>query len=243
MGKRVKIVKIVGSILFCVGIILIAVTFFLYQNTSSFIDESQITTGDVIDLSLKTSTSGSGSSHVGSGVYYPIVQFTTDRGEVIEFRGHTGSKPPAYRKGDVVSVRYMPEDPYNARINTFFSVWLVVIIPGSLAFLFTLIGAVLLYIVLRAILLEKRLRQSGRMISTEFQSVSQDTSVTINGRHPFRIYSQWFDPVRNEVVTFKSKCISYNPENYIHGTSIVVRVDPDNPKKYIMDTSFLPKGE
>jgi hypothetical protein len=43
--------------------------------------------------------------------------------------------------------------------------------------------------------------------------------------------------------TFKSKAIWFNPEKYIQNRDIRVRIDPNNPRKYVMDTSFLPEEE
>ena len=43
--------------------------------------------------------------------------------------------------------------------------------------------------------------------------------------------------------TFKSKAIWFNPEKYIQSKDIKVRIDPNDPGKYVMDVSFLPDAE
>jgi hypothetical protein len=54
----------------------------------------------------------------------PVVQFRTGEGEIITFTHPVASKPPAYRTGQVVSVRYQPSRPHEAQINSFWSLWL-----------------------------------------------------------------------------------------------------------------------
>jgi hypothetical protein len=77
------------------------------------------------------------------------------------------------------------------------------------------------------------------LIATEFQSVEQNKSETIGGQHPYQIISQWLDSRTNKVYVFRSQNISFNPEKFIQRKEIQVRIDPDNPKKYSMDISFL----
>ncbi len=93
---------------------------------------------------------------------------------------------------------------------------------------------------LRSIRKDKWLLHYGQIIMTEFQSVELNKSVKMRGRSPYRIISQWLDPMRNKVYVFKSKDIWFNPDEFMHSKEIQVWIDPNNPKKYLMDTSFLP---
>jgi hypothetical protein len=143
----------------------------------------------------------------------------------------------------MVPVRYSLEDPYVARAESFVSLWLLALVTGGLGIIFATAGSVMIGIAMRFAGMLKHLEDFGRDITTEFQSVSLDTSVAVNHRHPYRIFSQWHDPAQNKVFTFKSKAIWFNPEKYIQGKNLRVRIDPNNPRRYVMDTSFLPDAE
>ena len=87
---------------------------------------------------------------------------------------------------------------------------------------------------------EKWLQENGQLIMTDYQSVVLNRSERSGGQYPYRIVSQWLDPTTNKVYVFRSNNIYFNPEKYIQTRQIPVRIDPQNPKQYWMDTSFLP---
>ena len=237
-----RIVKIIGTIFVVVGALLLVGGFLSYRHTRRFVANSSVAQGEVIDLVLRAA-SDSDSPSSDSGTYHPVLRFETERREAIEFVGSTGSNPPSHRKGDTVAVRYNPDDPYTARVDSFASLWLLALIPGSLGLVFATAGGIMIGVAMRHAHMLKQLEDFGRDITTEFQSVSLDTSVAVNHRNPYRIYSQWHDPAQNKVFTFKSKAIWFNPEKYIPSKEIRVRIDPNNPRRYVMDVSFLPDAE
>jgi hypothetical protein len=76
--------------------------------------------------------------------YFPVVQFAADDGRRREVQMSEGSDTPAYEKGDEVTVRYNPEHPLEARIDSFGSnalMWILPSITGILGLAF--LGAVL----------------------------------------------------------------------------------------------------
>ena len=85
------------------------------------------------------------------------------------------------------------------------------------------------------------LRERGCPVKTKFQSVAINTSIEVNGRNPFQIYAQWQDPITSKLHVFKSDNIWFDPTNYIKTDEITVLIERNNPKKYYVDTSFLPK--
>ncbi|MDA0183189.1 DUF3592 domain-containing protein [Solirubrobacter phytolaccae] len=48
---------------------------------------------------------------------YPVIQFQTPDGRVLEVEGQLGSSPPMYRDGAAVRVLYDPKNPEHARID------------------------------------------------------------------------------------------------------------------------------
>ncbi len=83
-------------------------------------------TGKVIDLTREITTPGS------TGVYYPVVEFTLPSGETITFTSDYGTRPASHKVGQSVTVRYDPDDPQKAEVDSALSIWLV---PGILAFI------------------------------------------------------------------------------------------------------------
>lgn len=88
----------------------------------------------------------------------------------------------------------------------------------------------------------KYLEQYGTRIVTDFQDVSINTSLSVNGKYPFVGVSQWQNPETSKVHVFTSSNIWFDPTNFIKTDKIIVIVDKRNPKRYSVDLSFLPKA-
>jgi Protein of unknown function (DUF3592) len=231
--KTIAIIKYVFS---AIGIAMLAGALFWGQNTRSFLSQASTAQGTVIDL-VRSRSSGSSSS----GTYAPVVRFVTAKGEKIEFTSSTGSNPPSYSQGESVEVLYQPGAPRDATINGFVSLWLGPMIVGGIGSVFFLIGGgIILYSVLHG-RKEEYLRQNGTRILTTFQSVELNTSLAVNGRHPFRVFTQWTNPSTSEIHVFASDNLWFDPSPHIHDRPITVFIEPGNPKKYYVDLSFLPK--
>jgi hypothetical protein len=78
-------------------------------------------------------------------------------------------------------------------------------------------------------------------MKTAFKGVELNQSLRVNGRCPYQIVSQSSDAASNTVRLFQSENIWFDPSEYIKGEVIDVLVDPNDPKRYVMDISFLPK--
>ena len=71
--------------------------------------------------------------------------------------------------------------------------------------------------------------------------MEQNASLTVNGMHPYRILCQWLDPATNQMHVFHSANIWYNPSKFVPDKTIEVLIDRDNPRRYSVETPFLPK--
>lgn len=72
------------------------------------------TNGVVIDLVRGTTSTTPGR---GDPAWFPVVAFETADRQSVRFRHRTGANPPDYRKGERVSVVYIPGSPENALID------------------------------------------------------------------------------------------------------------------------------
>jgi hypothetical protein len=60
--------------------------------------------------------------------------------------------------------------------------------------IFSTVGASILVALMRKEREEKYLKQQGTPLKTKFKSVEIDTTESVNGRHPFRVITQWQNP-------------------------------------------------
>lgn len=89
-----------------------------------FIYESSITNGKVVGfkerLSLPRKLSNNSNDRI---VYYPIVEYTTNNGTTQRITSKEGNKPPIYKLGDTLEVRYKNNNPAIAHINSTHEIW------------------------------------------------------------------------------------------------------------------------
>jgi hypothetical protein len=234
-----KVVRLVFSIFFVIGVGLLIGCYFMVRHTQHFLQTAIPVRGVVVENVYRES---SGNNNNGpSWSYYPHVQFRTTDGQAIDFVSSTGSSPPSYSVNQPVTVLYDPQQPYKASINSFGQLWVGPLVLGILGVVFTAPG--IGFMVWKRFSDQKNawLRQNGRRILAEITIVELNTSLEVNGRNPFRIVCQWLDPARNEMHVFHSSNIWYDPTQFITEKTLEVLVDPDNPRRYSVDTSFLPK--
>ena len=228
-----KTITIFKYVFLLVGIGMLAGSWSWYQNTRSFIGQAAKAEGTIVELVRSNSSD--------STTYRPVVHFNNQNGEQIEFTSSAGSNPPSYSKGEKVEVLYLPNEPRNAKINGFFSLWGGSLIIGGIGGVFFLIGAGILLVSLLKSRSDEYLKKHGASIETEFQSVAINTSLKVNGRSPFRVLTQWLNPATSELHIFESNNIWFDPTSHIKTKKIRVFIDRKNPKKYYVDLAFLPK--
>ena len=88
---------------------------------------------------------------------------------------------------------------------------------------------------------EAELRLHGRRVQARFQAVERNTSLEVNGNHPWRIVCQWQDPTTGLLHLFKSRNLWFDPTPYVKVQELTVFVDPRKPKRHFVDVSFLPR--
>ncbi len=227
--------KLIGAIFLLGSILLLGAGGYSYHRTKKFLENSAAAKGTVVDLAPRSSRSG-------GPTYAPVVRFKTERGETITTYGSLASSPPSYRRGEEVTVRYDPKNPCEVSIDSFFELWFLTMILLGIGAVFGMVGVPMTLSSVFSARKIKWLRENGQVIMTEYQSVIVNQSERSGGQHPYQIVSQWLDPTTGKVYVFRSRNLYFNPEKYIQTSQIPVRIDPQNPKRYWMDTSFLPEG-
>ncbi len=236
-----NVIAIVKYVFTLIGIGLLVGAFYSFKNTQNFLTAALPAEGTVVRLirSEPTGSTTSG-SEVDSPTYRPVVAFDTQAGKAIKFTSSTGSNPPSYSVGEVVEILYQENSPEQAKINSFFSLWGLSTILGGMGSVFFLVGfSIILFGCLKGKKIEY-LRKNGVPIKARFQSVEINGALEVNGRNPYQIYVQWENPTTSKLHIFKSENIWFDPSGHISDEEITVLIEKDNPKKYHVDTSFLP---
>ena len=212
--------------------------FWSYDSTRRFLAGAATATGTVTELVRRE-----GREQGDSPTYAPTVRFRTARGQSVELVGTPSSNPPAYSVGDEVRVLYDAARPNQASIDGIFSLWGVALILGGLGAVFAAVGGFVLALHVRVRLNEaarsrerealEDLRQFGRKVDAKFREVRPGFD------DEYRIVAQWHDPGAGKVYVFESDPIGFDPSEFIAGT-VPVYIDPDDPRRYLVDTSFLP---
>lgn len=221
------------SILFLViGLGLLGGSGAIWRNHATFAAHARRTQGTVTDLVFHSSSKG-------GGTYSPSVEFEAD-GRVIHISG-SGTSPPAFSRGEQVTVFYPPENPEAGRIDSFSENWLGILIMSGIGLVFALIGGGMIGAAMRTRKVNAWLATNGLRIQAKLENVLYDTSLKVNGRSPWRLICQWQHPVTQKVYVFKSANIWFDPTSFVKRDTLDVLVDMDNPRRYHVDTSFLPQ--
>ncbi len=146
--------------------------------------------------------------------------------------------------------RSIPINNINIITRIFAVIGILVLILGiailepitiGLGSIFFAIGAIAEFLRIRRAKQIAELQQHGILLQAKYQSVERNTTLTVNGKNPYRIVCQWLDPNTNQIHLFYSENYWYDPTPYIDREHFEVRVLPGNFKINYIDTSFLPK--
>lgn len=217
-----------------IGTTLLVVALWRYARERGFAARAQRVTGEVVALDLSRNSDG-------GGTYHPVIRFVTRAGDSVQVRSNAGCNPPCWDVGDRVDVLYDPARPAQARTATFFGQHIASFVFGILGLVFSAVGYAWLFVVRRRAALEEELRRFGRRIEATFVEVERRANLQVNGVHPWRIVCQWQDATSQEVHVFHSGNIWYDPGEYVKET-VPVFVDRNDPRRYVVDISFLPKA-
>ncbi|WP_348704010.1 DUF3592 domain-containing protein [uncultured Neptuniibacter sp.] len=222
--------KKIPIILIFVGLIVLIIATIVFFKQQQFISMAITTEGQVVEL-LRTR----------SGTYFPVVLFTAENGQVIEISSTSSSNPPAYEVGERVEVYYASYNPQGAKISGFFSLWGISAVLGGIGLVFNIVGAVILVMMSDKTKLLAKLKVSGIGVQATIESVHLNQSLQLNGKNPFQVHAKWIDPDSGKEHLFKSINMWFDPSEQLIDSYITVFIEPNNPKRYAMDISFLQK--
>lgn len=215
------------------GAALLAAGVLWAQMVRSFVADAARAQGTVVELAASHSS--------GSTTWRPVVRFFSADGREVHFTSSRSSNPPGYKRGEKVEVLYAIADPNDAKINSILDLWLGPLILGGVGAGFLGIGGGMLLFDRSRAQLAARLRSQGTPVQAKFQGVELNDGISVNGAHPWRVVAQWQNPATGEIHVFRSENLWFDPTEHIKRESLTVYVDQQDPRKYVVDVSFLPK--
>jgi len=233
-----KAMRLFLGIFTAVGLGLLIGAVLSFQHTRRFLATAISVPGIVTENVWQEQRS---SNNNRGGSFYPRIRFRTTQGQEISIITKTGTNPPSYRVNDTVTVLYDPQQPYHAAIRSFMELWFLPTLLCGMGMVFCSPGVVAAVWKVATARKNAWLEQNGRRIQAEFTRVELNTSVRINGTSPYRLVCQWLDPTSNKIHVFHSANIWFDPTDYVPGKTLDVLLDPENPHRYLVKTTFLPE--
>lgn len=171
--------------------------------------------------------------------YRPVVEYVV-AGERYALTGSVGNSDPVFEVGETVPVLVDVNDPREARIDHWTESGFGILFGGFFFLVFGGIGGFSLWRGWQGSTGARWARAAGLPVEATLVGAERDRRVTLNGRSPFRIVAQWQSPRDGKTYLFHSGPMWADPSRAIAGRRhIAVRLDPNNPERYWMDTRFL----
>lgn len=225
-----KFVFWIGAVFLAAGLAMLGGAAWVENSARSFETSAITAGGTVVDLSRR-------SSDDGGYVYAPVVEWFDDAGTRHEFVGGVASSPPSHAQGERVTVLYPPGLPGRARVDDFANRYLATLVLGGLGAVFALVGGGIAFFHVRGRRRIAQLKGAGVPIQAEFLETWRDSSVTVNGRHPYRVAAQATHPSTGKLCRFESGPIWVDPTDALKGRTVRVLIDPHDPESHFVDLS------
>jgi len=136
--QSAKFPILIVGIFLLVAVITLTIAIVSGISAGRSVAKEQSAPGQVVEMTVRKSQGGydsEGTYQAPQDYYYPVVAFSLPDGTRKTVQLSEGSWPPAYEKGEQVTILYDPEKPINARIQSTSSNILKWLVPGITGFL------------------------------------------------------------------------------------------------------------
>jgi hypothetical protein len=110
----------------CIGLVSLLILAVWSRDTSAFLHRATKVQGTAMANEERANDEG-------KQFYYPKIAYPASDGHTYTLAPDTGSRPADYHEGQAVSVLYDPAKPEDARIDSFWGLWLVPVVCGPVA--------------------------------------------------------------------------------------------------------------
>jgi hypothetical protein len=115
-----------------VGITLVVISLLILRESLAFLRRSERTVGTVIELVKINGSDGD--------TFKPIFKFKTSLNREIIYEHFSSSNPPNWKIGEEAIIAYDPNDPYVARLLTYFGTFRWTIVLMAIAMPLIVVG-------------------------------------------------------------------------------------------------------
>lgn len=165
------------------------------------------------------------------------LQYALESGEV--FTNKLSFSSSEFYEGKELTVYYDPGDP--ARVVT--GVWVIVaLVLGGIGLFFLMFFAIFALVGGQKRGRARRLKKNGVLAYADIDSVYVDGSLSVNGRHPWRIRLLYYDAERGEERVLKTTRLWVDPQPAIDQKrleALPVYLGARNPRRYYVDVDEL----
>lgn len=132
-------------------------------------------------------------------------------------------------EGKEITLYYDPINPGNVKVKGEMTVaFIVMLILGAV---FAVVG---FSVMLASIRRTPKIKKTGKRYDAIVVSIECNTSVSVNGKHPYKVTCRVEDYSAGEAYIYKSKNVYLDLERYNLET-VPVYVDPQKPSKFYVD--------
>lgn len=214
------------------GMYVIFSAFTQKEDNEKFFETAQPVDAVIDDIVSRKVTSGTGKKKRTKTEHDVFVTYTVNgmTYEHVEIPSYSSSMT----EGDVLKLHYDPQNPRDIRDKNYEEgQFPALIVVGAI---FVIFSVVYILITLTGGFAGRGLKKKGIKCQAEQFCVDRNYGVRVNGRHPYVVYCQVFDPRANTMREFKSKNCYERLDKY-DITDIDVYLDPTNMDKYYVDVN------
>ncbi len=143
-GRKPISTKVIGYAFLGIGLVLAAISGFVFSQKQKTLRNSFLTRGEVIGFAVDDNKElWQGKGFDPDEGYAPVIRYAVE-GKVYEITSSTESSPPPYDLHEKLEIYVNHDDPFVITINSFLNKWLGSLITGIFAFIFTVVGILVL---------------------------------------------------------------------------------------------------
>lgn len=141
--------------------------------------------------------------------------------------------------GDTIPLQVDSRDPDRTQIKEFVDQWIMGTLLGIFGIIFGGVGFGMIFFGIQRDRIRKYLLDRGTKIQAKIKSVIVDEATFYDNQNPFLIHAE--AQIDGTKWLFESDHILFDPTAYVENRTVDIYYLPENPEKYYMDLSFLPK--
>lgn len=227
--KKNRIVYVVFVIFLIVGIGLLAGAFLFSRYFASFKARAEEVTGEITRIEEYYDSDRELRHHVYVSYTYDGVDY-----DDVSINSYNSSMYEG-KEIELLCDKKNPEHIMKKSAGN-----LVVIILAGIGIIFVLVGGIPLLVMTGKKSKNKKILENGQVLHALVDSIEYNTSVAVNGTHPYVIFCSYRDEYKDITYRFKSENIWTDPFLVFQpGSDIEVYVEPGDYSKYYVNAQKM----